>query len=148
MEPIIDQIAAAIKTRLEITEGIESVVRPRWFNDDPIGDLKVTLTQGSRTINPQLGFHGNPPVVAFNQIFSIHVELRPSEEDETPIDSLRNQIVSKLRTAITSETDWYTWGGLAVNSEIGAARKIATDSGAGVMLDLLVQYRHLENDDT
>ena len=148
MPPIIDQIAEVIRQRLELTSNVESVVRPLRINIDSAGDLKITLTQGSRTGNPQLGYPGNPPVVAFNQIFLIHAELRPSEEDDTPIDTLRNEMVSAIRTALTAEPDWYRWGDLAINSEIGAARKVATDSGAGVVVELLVQYRHAETNDT
>jgi hypothetical protein len=151
-EPIIERIAEVIAERLQITEDATAVTRPMRINSEPAGDFKLTLTQGQRTANRDLGYQSNPPVVAFDQIFVIAGELRPSEDDTTSIDTHRNRFESQIRTAITSVTNWHRYadsdGDLAINSEIGVARAFSSDSAAGIKIDLLVQYRHPENDDT
>ena len=151
-EPIIERIATVIKDRLFATEDATAVTRPRRINDESAGDYKLTLTQGARTPNRELSYTSNPPVVAFDQIFVIAGELRPSEDDTTSIDTYRNRFESQIRTALTAETEWYRYadssGNLAINSEIGVARAYSSDSAAGIKIDLLVQYRHPENDDT
>jgi len=147
-EPIIEQIADVIRERLLSADLVASVVRPKRINDDAAGDFKLTVTQGSRSINSELSCQGNPPGTAFNQVFNVYGELRPSEDDDTAIDTYRNRFDSAIRAAITGHTNWHTYGGLAINSEVGAAKNISIESGAGVLVELLVQYRHDENDDT
>ena len=146
--PIIELIAEVIKGRLETVELVDTVTRPRRINSESAGDRKITLTQASRTINRELSCQGNPTGVAFDQVFVIAGELRPSEESEDSIDTLRNLFESQIRVALTEPSNWHTMDGYAIDSEIGASRKYISDSGAAVLIDLLVRYRHSELDDT
>lgn len=146
MQPVIEQIAELIALRLGLVIGADTVTRPLRINVEPAGDCKITLTQGAKTKNERLSCPGNPPIVAWNQIFIIAVELRPSELDSTAIDTLRNQFEAEIRRALTMDGDWYRFNGLAINAEIGAARSYSSEASAGVKVDLLVQYRHPEND--
>lgn len=147
-EPVIELIADVIKTRLEDVELVDTVTRPKRINDDPSGDRKITLTQTTRTQNRGLSCQGNPPAVAWDQIFLIAGELRPDEASEDSIDRFRNLFESQIRTALTSVPNWHTFGGHAIDSEIGSARPYISDSAAAVHIDLLVKYRHDEDDDT
>jgi hypothetical protein len=148
MTPVIELISEVIKYRLESVELVDSVTRPKQINSEPCGDKKITLTQGSRTLNRELSCPGNPPAVAIDQVFVIAGELRPSEESEDSIDTFRNLFESQIRKALTTPPNWHSMDGYAIDSEIGAARKYQSDSGSAVMIDLLVRYRHSELDDT
>jgi len=148
MDPVIDRIAEEIKTRLESVDFVTSVVRPKRINDDPAGDRKLTLTQGSRRYNQALSYPSQIPVVAWDQVFVISGELRPSETDDTPIDTLRNRFDSEIRAALTGVADWHTFGGNAVNADIGAPRIVNRNENTAIAVDLLIQYRHPENDAT
>ncbi len=147
-EPIIELIAEVIKDRLLTVDLATAVTRPKRINDESAGDYKITLTQGARNINRELSCQGNPPAAAFDQVFLIAGELRPSEESEDSIDTLRNNFASEIRARLTETSNWHTMGGYAIDSEIGAPRPYISDSAAAVHIDLLVKYRHDENDDT
>jgi hypothetical protein len=147
-EPIIELIAEEIRQRLESVDLVDSVVRPRRINTEPCGDRKITLTQGARTRNLALGYPSVRPVVAFNQVFVIAGELRPSETEDVSIDTLRNRFDSEIRKALSKDVDWYTFGGYAINSDIGVPRFVRSAESVSIQVDLLVQYRHPENADT
>lgn len=148
MESIIEQIAEVIRVRLAASLELNGVVRPQWINQDPAGDLKITLTQGSREPNEQLSVPGNPPASAYDQTFLINVELRPSETDERAINTHQNEAIRLIRYAIADGVDWHTMDGLAIDSLIGGAEIMRDDSSASISIPLMVRYRHSEYDET
>lgn len=146
-EPVIELIAEEIKTRLETIDCV-TVTRPKRINDEPTGDRVITLTQGARSMNSAIGYVSNPPVIGFDQIFVITAEVRPSELDETPIETIQDRFEAEIRSAICGVADWHTFGSRAVNSDIGAVRVVRDMENVSLQMDLLVQYRHPENDST
>lgn len=146
MEPVIEQIAEKIKARLGLVIGVDTVTRPLRLNDDPAGDYKITVTQGQQTENIALSCPGNPPAICYDQIFLINGELRPSEEDETPIDTYRNRFSADITKAITSETDWHNWDQLAVDTMLGPVAFRQSAESSWLEMQLMVRYRVSEND--
>lgn len=148
MEPVIERISDAIRSRLELFDFVDTVIRPMRIETEPVGDRKLTLTQISEVRNEGLSCPGNPPLVAFDTVFRIAGELRPSETEDTPIDTLKNRFAAEIRAALTTGDEWWQFGGNAINADIGSAMLERNDENASVFLELLVQYRHPENDAT
>lgn len=146
IEPVIERISDAIRSRLELFDFVDTVIRPKRIETEPVGDRKLTLTQGESTMNGELSCPGNPPAVAYDQIFIIAGEVRPSETDETPIDTIRNRFDGEIRKAIANSSDWYSFDGLAINSQLGAPTVLRDAENISVSVELLVQYRVSETD--
>ena len=148
MESVVERIAEEIRDRL-IASGIAvSVTRPKLIDGEPVGNHKITVTQTDRTYNEELSCPGNPPAIAFDQTFLIAGELRPSEDAADSIDTLINAYESEIRRAITSVPDWHKFNGLAIDAQLNDTQKYTSDTAEAVHVNLLVRYRHNENDDT
>lgn len=157
MTPIVEQIAAKIKTRLGLissSSGYETtasgVVRPTRTGGFRPKDYQLIVVQESATKNQQLSCPGNPPSIAWNQPFRIAAELLQSKNDTSAIDTLRNTFAADVQKALTTATgDWAQWDGLAVNSMIGQIDTYLDDGEtnvAGFQIVLTVIYRVSEND--
>ena len=146
METVLERIADALNDRLETVDFINSVIRPKRIETAAIDDRTITLTQGESTINDGLSCPGNPPAVAYDQVFIIAGELRPSETEDTPIDTIRNRFDGEIRKAIANSLTWYSFGGLAINSQLGAPAVLRDAENVSVSVELLVQYRVSETD--
>ncbi len=146
MEPVIELIAEKIRERLELTADSQSSIRPLRINDDAAGDYKITLTQGGQNENVDLSCQGNPPALAFDQVFIISGELRPSEESQISIDTYRNRFAADITLALTSESNWHNWGGLAIDTRLGTVAFRQTAEASWLEMRILVRYRVNEND--
>jgi hypothetical protein len=144
MSGILEQIAAEIRDRVAIE--FESVVRPKRINGDIHGDAKVTVVQGSRTKNEELSCAGNPPAMAYDQVFLILIESRLPEGSSTSADTDRNFLHDEFIKVMTDEPNWETWDGLAIDSDITAVEHEQDEQSSWVRIELLVKYRVAEND--
>jgi len=145
MEPIIEQIAEKVRDRLALTLDADSAVRPLRINDDAAGDYKITLTQGESSINAEVSCQGNPPGIAYNQVFVITGELRPSETSDVSIDTFRNRFTADITIALTDADGWHTWDGLAKDTQIGPVAFRQSAESSWLEIRMLVIYRVDEN---
>lgn len=154
-EPISEQIAAKVKTRLElITTGngysltASDVARPTRLGGFKPDDFLVLVNQGDIERNDELSHPGNPPATAWDMPFEIQAFLRTSEKSTVPVGTWKNRFWADIVKALNDDTAWYTWDGLAINSVIGTIEEITnTETGdSGVMVPLTVTFRTDETD--
>jgi len=138
----LETLAAAPNDFIEICE----VIRPLRLGGYTPRHLQIVMTRGDDERLPELDCPGNPPAVCKRQMFDIRGHIMPSEKDTTPNDRYRDAMVDIIEKAIRGdETTWYTMGGSAINTEWGSAIDIDSEgSFAGVMVPVLVTYRHSE----
>jgi hypothetical protein len=149
---ILEQIAAAMKTRLEtITEGAaytftpSSVVRPtRLGGYSPIDKL-IILEQPSPEEGPN-DLQGNYVRQSWTQDFEVSVFCINSDASTAAIDTTINERRADIETALMSDA---TFGGLALNtSRIQSFNRWITDDGSfeGGTVVFRCEYRVKETD--
>lgn len=144
-EPVSEQIMAAVKTRAAVVfETYRSTRVGAWQPRDCV----VHVHQGTITPNPELSCPGNPPSQAYDLPAIIAGIVKPSDLDETAIDTFKNRMAADIIKAVTDAELWHQWGGLAINTTIGPAEEYTEETGglAGVMVSLTITYRTDEND--
>lgn len=155
-DPIPERIAAVIVSRLEaITTAngyaidVENVIRPdrqaRVFT--PKNNI-IIVEQADSVPVPELDHPGNPPAICKALTFQIFAMNRPLDKSETPVATNNNTLEACVIKAICSPTDWHHFSNLAINAVFGTAQPCESSQGdhAGVMLPLIVTYRHSETD--
>ena len=122
------------------------VIRPKRFNDVTPKDRQIVLVEGDLERVPELDHPGNPPAVAFAQIYNIRCNLLPSESDPTPIEQYQAVAHAAIVHAITDQEDrWHSFDGLAFNADLGSPVGLDADGGKdGVNIVLVVWYRTSE----
>jgi hypothetical protein len=67
----------------------------------------------------------------------------PSEQDPTPINEMLDTYAAEVQRVITDAgTMWYTFGGLAINTEFAAEEKYSSENGlCGVNVPIICTYR-------
>lgn len=151
---VVEQIALKVKQRLQnvsSSNGYETtiagnVVRPtRLWEGSPL-NYQVIIAQGPMVRNEDLSYPANPPVVAYDLPFTIVGELRPSETDNTPIETLCNEFSADVHKAIcTPVADWHNWDGLAINTVIETVENTNSEEAAAFKLEMTVTFRVAEN---
>lgn len=154
--PVVERIAVRLFERLQMLAAgasdfvkVREVIRPTRIEDFTPKHMQVVLKQADVEDVPELSFPGNPPVKAKRQRFDVHCHLLPSEKDPTPIDEYATTLEAEVSKAITAgDADyWHTFGGLAVDAQIGPREPIAADGGVdGFTLPVFVVYRTPEQD--
>lgn len=152
--PIVEQIAVELYKRLQKLEAgsststkVAEVIRPKRLGGWTPKHLQIVLTQGVPELNDELSYPGNPPAIAYDQIFRIHCHVMPSELDPISVDEYINVMVADVQKEVTSPSLWHTFGGLAFNANFELAEQIDSDgSFDGATLPLRVSYRVSEND--
>jgi len=154
--PIIERIAVTLFERLRLlTAGasdfikVREVIRPTRIEDFRPQHLQIVLKQSDVEDVPELSFPGNPPAKAKRQRFDVHCHLLPSEKDPTPIDEYATVFEAEVIKAVTEgDADyWHTFGGLAIDAQVGPKEPIAADGGVdGFTLPVFVTYRTSEQD--
>jgi hypothetical protein len=163
-EPIIEQIAQEIKSRLSnVTKanGFNQnlvVIRPSKNGIPSVSDNIAILTQESSQSDTSdqphaLSVEGNPYAQAFTQDFRVQMGSRQSDNDNTPAETYINRLWADVVKAITrkgktDEATWHTFGDLALTATIQAPFFGAFDDTATADVDFTVsvQYRTNEND--
>ena len=151
-EPIVEQIAAALKTRIEsvtVTNGyqetVSEVVRPSRASGEqayvPQNNLVVILQD-----DPE---EGDSPegLKAWIQPFALMAFAQLSDQASTPADTVLNRFAADLEKAIRSDP---TFGGLAYDAVIrpafGWVGKNAFTGFEGITVNVDIYYRTLEDD--
>lgn len=152
---ISEQIAVIVRSRLAAIStgsGYETTIsggaiRPTKLGGFQPKDYQVVVTQGTQEQIPELSHPGNPPAVAWNLPFNVSAILRPSDELNTAMDTLRNEFAADVVKALNTGSAWWTFGGLAINSTIGAITSFepAEGSSGGFNIILNVIFRTDEN---
>lgn len=111
-------------------------------------DLVINVYQGASTPNAELSCPGNPPSQAFDLEAIVAGIVKPSDCDETAVDTFRNRLGSDIIVAATNAALWHQWGGLALNTIIGPVEPYTEETGgvSGVMVKFTITYRTSEND--
>ena len=143
--PIIEQIAQAIKTRLESVTvansyetGVVEVVRPTRVGEYVPRDAIIVLTQD----NPAKGDDNQNQLHSqWTQPFYADYHCKPSDRSTVPIETTINAARSDIEKAIMTDG---TFGGLALYSIIQAPVLDVFDDFATVTVVIDVVYRTLE----
>jgi len=154
---IIENIAVVIHERLLAmiddpvysTEVVE-VQRPSRFAAFTPRNNQVVITQGSTERLPAADRPGNPPAIAYRQLYAIHCHIMQDERSEDSIDSLLNAFHADIVKAIASPSStWHTMNGNAIDCEWGSVNYVNADGGLdGLQIPLFVTLRVSENDPT
>jgi hypothetical protein len=146
-EPVVERIMQAVRTRVAAYRpSYRSANVAKWQPQDNV----IHVYQGDINENPEIDCPGNPPAKGYTLEAVIAAILKPSERDNTPIDTYKNRAWSEITKAITNANLWHNWGGLAINSNIGQIEDFTGEdgSGSGVMVRLSIHFRVDENDPT
>lgn len=145
-EPVIEQIMAAVKTRMDIAfaEAHRSTQIATWQPKD----LVVHVHQGPVTPNPAMCCPGNPPAQAYDLEAIVAGIVKPSDAETTPVDTFKNRMGADIIVAATNAAIWHQWGGLALNTMIGPIEEYTEETGAasGVMVKFTITFRVDEDD--
>lgn len=149
--PVIERIVQLVKQRCDVlmtdvypNSPVVEVLRPSRTISFTPRSWQLIITLGDQDRNDDLSKPGNPPSVAFDAVINIHCHLMPSETDDTPIEEYQNVFYADTIEAITDSGDagWWSWGGLAINTQIAPMEPIAADGGVdGFKIPLEVCYR-------
>lgn len=94
----------------------------------------------------ELDYAGNPPGIAWRQIFNIRVYVR-DENDSTAWQMLSSLYLAQIDKAIKAPSAWWTMGGYAVDAETLPWTHQPPDGGlGGATLPIAVTYRVSELD--
>jgi hypothetical protein len=145
-EPVVEQIMANVKTRMEAA--FSSAYRSAQIATWQPKDMVVHVHQGSLTPNAELSYPGNPPVQAYDLEAIIAGIVKPSDRDQVSIATFRNRMGASIIAAATDATLWHQWSGLAINTTHGPVEDYQEESGgfSGVMVRFVITYRTPEND--
>jgi hypothetical protein len=155
--PVVDRIAEVIRSRVNPVApdrangvGQAAVVMP--MRHIPELASLVIQQQPTRFI-PELDCPGNPPAVCLETIFAINCFVKNGESEQEftqQCNSVVADVVSAITTPSVDPAMWYTFGGIALDADIGISRSLLTDAGTscGMTVPLTVRYRVAENDHT
>lgn len=152
--PLIEQIGQAV---LAVLEGITTdngyqitftdVLRPPRIGVESLQNMLAVLSQDVWEEDEPSGvMNGAQSVVRRRVPFALEVVLRPSDLDATPIDTLRNLVLSETEKALTVDR---SLGGLGYLEMLPPGGFLADAEGAKfpiVVINFRVAYRHLHND--
>lgn len=153
--PVIERIALEIRSRLNPVSpdrnranGIVTLTRAGRVVPDGVS---IVVQQGPSKPLPKLNYPGNPPAKCFECVFSVNCFIA-EKLNETEFSAGCNAVVAEVVSAITTPTvspvTWFTFGGLAINANIGETKDLPTEIGVngGVSIPLTVQFRVAQND--
>lgn len=155
--PIIQQIIADLVTTIEgVTTGngyeisVDSVYRPATIGDfdrTPAGNYVVQLLQDDPLPNPDNGFSGNPPRVAWDQPIQLDLIYRPSDDDTDPMQQVLDVFEAEIIKAVMADPQR---NDLAIDTNLSPSVwwTDKEDGTAGKSLVVTIEYRHQENDPT
>lgn len=107
----------------------------------------IVVIQGDSQRETVLDCPGNPPANGWRLPFAVAGFVRQSDRVTTADQSKENEIAAAIIKAVASVSNWHTFGGYAVNAEIGAVTRLpASESMAGVRVQFDVHYRVSEDD--
>lgn len=149
---ISELVALEIVDRLEqitIANGyafdVASVDRvPRNARDWTPRHLSIVVEQDDEERNEELSHAGNPPAIAYDATYNIHVFVRESDKATAPANQMENAMVAAVKQAVTDDgVDWHTFDDNAIDGQFGSIRPYLSSEGdhAGATVPLVVTYR-------
>jgi hypothetical protein len=147
--PVVSRITSELFDRLnKLTAGfspfsaVYEVVRPTRLGQYTPRHLQIVLTKGSVEEVPELMCPGNPPAIAWRQVFDIRCHVMPSEKDPTPVDTYCEVMAADVVRVVCEPSGWWRFGGTAINAEWLAQEDINSDGGPdGVNVPIAITYR-------
>lgn len=144
-EPIVEQIASALETRLRTIsqangywDDLADVTRPRRQTITP-RHRQIIILQSART--PEDGPCGHDQ---WTQPFQLHLVVRPPDNDNAPVDTHVNRLLADVDKALHAQPDWAT---LAIQWTLSGPDPLPEDLGLdGTTLTVNVSYRTLHGD--
>jgi hypothetical protein len=154
--PVVELIAIEVVSRLEeiqLKNGYEldvsQVARPtKTMSKIYPRNNCIWVLQGDSVRIRDMDLPGNPPAIAYRVTFSIACFSRLSDKENEEIDPMATQVAACAHKAIAAPNDWHSFGGNAINAEIGDMERFKSSEGnhQGVMFPLEILYRVSEND--
>jgi hypothetical protein len=95
---------------------------------------------------PTMDRIGVPPVLAYQLTIGCYGQVMVSEDDTEAVEGHAYEIAGRIVTAITSTVDWYTMGGVAINSVVSDVTVTGTDAYYTGGVQFTVTYRVDESD--
>jgi hypothetical protein len=140
----VNRLAAGWSSLISIRE----VIIPKRINTSAPRHNQIIIERGENVRVPDNDIPGNPVAIARTQEFLIRCLIIPSEKDPTPYDEYCEVAAAEIQRVIGEPNYWWTFGGLAINSEWGDPVNIdgGQDQVGGVVVPLVVLYRTDEND--
>lgn len=148
--PVVERIADAIYQRLRLLAAgyspltpVSEVIRPKQRGGYTPKHLQIVLTQAEPETIPELDHEGNPPAQAWRQTFNIRCHVNISEKNPTPVDTIINTMAADVQKVVCDAgTQWYSFGGLAIDAEWLGRENIDADGGIdGINVPLAVTFR-------
>lgn len=149
-------IAAELVTRLEsITTGngysfnVSDVTRVgRTAESWKPQNLGIAVRSPIETRNESQDHEGNPPAIAYDLAFDLHLFVRQPKTESDPDPKTENSFVAAVKKAVAGTSDWHQFDGNAYNADWGTRQAYLSPEGhhAGATLTLVVQYRISETD--
>lgn len=143
--PIVELIAQAIETRLKAIRGsyLSRVYRPTQHDEETTLDKQVILCERETENTGYLA--GNPPRTIWRTVWDVKCQLA-DEGNTKSIDRRKYEILDAVTVAICdAANDWYTFGGLATDTEILGPEVIQESGATVVKIPLEVMYRTSEH---
>jgi hypothetical protein len=155
--PVVDRIAEEIRRRVNPVApdransvGQAAVVMPARH----VPELASIVIQQQQTrFVPDYDCPGNPPAIGLETLFAINCFVKNGESEQEftqQCNAVVADVVSAITRPATDPAMWYTFGGIALDADIGISRSLQTDAGTscGMSIPLTVRYRVAENDHT
>ena len=145
-ETIREQVLSDIKTSLEeltIANGYnfdftpETVQRWSMYGNSAVNLPLIVITAGDEEEKPLSGNHEECRLTVYIDAFYVH-----NEDDQTATDTYINRLQGDIKKRILEDE---TRSGTALNTSIVGSSTFETVDGqayAGIMIELLVTYRH------
>jgi hypothetical protein len=144
-------IAIELISRLEsitTANGYDMTARVYRVNRDAANgwspkNYDIVVVEGDEARNTEIDCPGNPPAVGYDFPISIQAYIRQSDRSTVPEQRLAKNFVANIRKAVATPSAWHTFGGNAINSDIGTASFFRSDDGShsGMTMELMVMYR-------
>ncbi len=149
--PIVEQIAQAMKLRLETIKknagyenDVNRVIRPRRTSEGNRPEpLDIWILQNDWERDEDNDLAGNPAGIGWAIPFSLDCVIRQPEASELPMDQVINAFIADVQRALMEDI---TWGGLATDTRLGTVEFASSESGfEGVTVWVDVHIRVEEN---
>lgn len=155
-KPVDEQIAEEIVSRLSavvVTVDAQTLLAEVYRVNRDASDWtpennSIVVKQTTATRFPEMDCPGNPPAVAYQLEFALVSFTRQPDREENADEAAINMFAALVRKAITNGSDWYTFGGLAFDAEVGEIVPFITENGAhaGAVQQLMVRFKVSELD--
>lgn len=153
--PIPEYISQAIVSRLEgilvdedYSFDVSEVVRPTRRGENwQRKHLGIGVLQGEFERVPELDCPGNPPAVCYAMNVNLECVCRNSKAETDAKTVNEYMMASDAVQAITNHQNWHTFGGYAINAELGSPSPFSSPEGElnGMEIPLRILYRVSEN---